>query len=128
MDAFCPAASPTPLRSSSITWNCCSFDAWMTPRNILAEKKAHRTGKSEGVIFRPDQQDLRVVAVQERRTRRHKIRRSAAKVSHSSRLGGDGLTYGAYMKDARFTILTPQLLSRVVDMFDDPDGRPGHQW
>ena len=27
--------------------------------NTLAEKKAHRTGKSEGIIFGPDQQDLR---------------------------------------------------------------------
>ena len=34
-------------------------------------------------------------------------------------LGGDGSTYSAHMKDARFTIPTPQLLSRVVDMLDD---------
>ncbi len=27
--------------------------------NTLAEKKAHRTGKSEGIIFGPDQQGLR---------------------------------------------------------------------
>jgi len=34
-------------------------------------------------------------------------------------LGGDGSTYSEHMKDARFTIPTPQLLSRVVDMLDD---------
>ncbi|CAJ1494387.1 type I restriction-modification system subunit M [[Mycobacterium] burgundiense] len=34
-------------------------------------------------------------------------------------LGGDGSTYGEHMKDARFTIPTPQLLSRVVDLLDD---------
>jgi hypothetical protein len=34
-------------------------------------------------------------------------------------LGGDGSTYSHHMKDARFTIPTPQLLSRVVDMLDD---------
>ncbi len=33
-------------------------------------------------------------------------------------LGGDGSTYSDHMKDARFTIPTPALLSRVVDMLD----------
>src|SRR5450759_5117358 len=33
-------------------------------------------------------------------------------------LGGDGSTYSHHMKDARFTIPTPALLSRVVDMLD----------
>ena len=34
-------------------------------------------------------------------------------------LGGDGSTYASHMKDARFTIPTPALLSKVVDMLDD---------
>jgi len=34
-------------------------------------------------------------------------------------LGGEGSTYSGHMKDARFTVPTPQLLSRVVDMLDD---------
>jgi len=33
-------------------------------------------------------------------------------------LGGDGSTYAHHMKDARFTIPTPQLLARVVDLID----------
>ena len=33
-------------------------------------------------------------------------------------LGGDGSTYAHHMKDARFTIPTPSLLARVVDMLD----------
>lgn len=33
-------------------------------------------------------------------------------------LGGDGSTYARHMKDARFTIPTPALLARVVDMLD----------
>lgn len=33
-------------------------------------------------------------------------------------LGGDGSTYAHHMKDARFTIPTPALLSRVVDMLE----------
>jgi type I restriction enzyme M protein len=34
-------------------------------------------------------------------------------------VGGDGSTYSDHMKDARFTIPTPALLSKVVDMLDD---------
>jgi type I restriction enzyme M protein len=33
-------------------------------------------------------------------------------------LGGDGSTYSQHMKDARFTIPTPALLAKVVDMID----------
>ena len=35
------------------------------------------------------------------------------------KLGGDGSTYAHHMKDARFTIPTPALLAKVVDMLDD---------
>jgi type I restriction enzyme M protein len=34
-------------------------------------------------------------------------------------LGADGSTYSEHMKDARFTIPTPALLSKVVDLLDD---------
>lgn len=34
-------------------------------------------------------------------------------------LGGDGSTYAQHMKDARFTIPTPGLLSKVVDLIDN---------
>lgn len=33
-------------------------------------------------------------------------------------LGGNGSTYAKHMKDARFTIPTPQLLAKVVDLID----------
>lgn len=33
-------------------------------------------------------------------------------------MGGDGSTYAHHMKDARFTIPTPALLAKVVDMLD----------
>ena len=33
-------------------------------------------------------------------------------------LGGDGSTYAHHMRDARFTVPTPALLARVVDMID----------
>jgi type I restriction enzyme M protein len=34
-------------------------------------------------------------------------------------LGGNGSTYSHHMKDARFTILTPALLGKVVDLLDN---------
>jgi len=34
-------------------------------------------------------------------------------------LGVDGSTYSTHMQDARFTIPTPALLAKVVDMLDD---------
>jgi type I restriction enzyme M protein len=34
-------------------------------------------------------------------------------------LGGDGSAYASHMKDARFTISTPQLLAKVVDLIAD---------
>src|SRR6185503_12558808 len=34
-------------------------------------------------------------------------------------MGGDGSTYAQHMKDARFTIPTPTLLAKVVDMLDN---------
>lgn len=34
-------------------------------------------------------------------------------------LGGDGSAYGRHMKDARFTIPTPALLAKVVDLIDN---------
>lgn len=85
----------------------------------LAEKKARVTGKAEGLRFEPDQQELR--------WSRFKNEEPAVMFSTVGEkvfpflrtLGGDGSTYGEHMKDARFTIPTPQLLSRVVDLLDD---------
>jgi len=34
-------------------------------------------------------------------------------------IGGDDSTYSHHMRDARFTIPTPALLSKVVDLLDD---------
>ncbi|MFD6515400.1 N-6 DNA methylase [Rhodococcus sp. NPDC060176] len=38
---------------------------------------------------------------------------------YGDQVGGDDSTYSVHMKDARFTIPTPALLSKVVDMLDD---------
>jgi type I restriction enzyme M protein len=87
--------------------------------NTLAEKKAHRTGKQEGIVFSPNQQDLRwSVFKNDEPALMYKT--VGEKVFPFLRtLGGDGSTYSHHMRDARFTIPTPQLLSRVVDMLDD---------
>lgn len=86
----------------------------------LAEKKANRTGQPiENPLFQPGQADLRW----------SKFKDFEPGVMHQivaqgvfpflQRLGGDGSTYSEHMKDARFTIPTPALLSKVVDLLDE---------
>ncbi len=87
--------------------------------NILAEKKAQRTGKTEGIVFGPDQQSLRWSVFKNDEPGLMFTTVEQKVFPFLRALGGDGSTYGEHMKDARFTIPTPQLLSRVVDMLDD---------
>lgn len=86
----------------------------------LAEKKANRTGQPiENSLFQPVQDNLRW----------SKFKDLEPGVMHQTvgegvfpflrQLGGDGSTYSAHMKDARFTIPTPALLSKVVDLLDE---------
>jgi len=84
--------------------------------DTLAEKKAQRTGRVEALTFGPDEQDLRW----------SRFKNTEPAVMYETvanevfpflrRLGGDGSTYSEHMRDARFTIPTPALLSKVVDM------------
>jgi type I restriction enzyme M protein len=87
--------------------------------DTLSEKKERRTGKIEHLTFGPDEQDLRWSRFKnDEPAVMYKV--IADKVFPFLRnLGSDGSTYSEHMKDARFTIPTPQLLSRVVDMLDD---------
>lgn len=87
---------------------------------ILAEKKAHRTGKPiENAVFKPGQDDLRWSRFKDFEPGvMHKVIGEQV-FPFLRQLGGDGSTYSQHMKDARFTIPTPALLSRVVDMLDD---------
>ncbi|TSD98202.1 SAM-dependent DNA methyltransferase [Skermania sp. ID1734] len=85
----------------------------------LAEKKARVTGKIEDLVFLPGQENLRW----------SRFKNDDAEVMFRlvgeqafpflRALGGDGSTYSDHMRDARFTIPTPALLSKVVDMLDD---------
>ena len=86
----------------------------------LAEKKANRTGKPiEEALFQPGQADLRWSRFKDMDPAvMHKVI-SDGVFPFLRELGGDGSTYSEHMKDARFTIPTPALLSRVVDMLDD---------
>ncbi|NEK85768.1 SAM-dependent DNA methyltransferase [Blastococcus saxobsidens] len=85
-----------------------------------AENKARLTGKPvENPVFGPDEQNLRW----------GHLKNEEAGVMHAlvaqgvfpflQRLGGDDSTYAHHMRDARFTIPTPTLLARVVDMIDE---------
>ncbi|ROR92597.1 type I restriction-modification system subunit M [Nocardioides aurantiacus] len=86
----------------------------------LAEKKANRTGQPvEGPLFQPGQDELRWSRFKSREPGVMFKIVGAGVFPLLRTLGGDGSTYSEHMKDARFTIPTPALLSRVVDMLDD---------
>ncbi|TXI49039.1 MAG: SAM-dependent DNA methyltransferase, partial [Mycobacterium sp.] len=97
---------------------CLLFIRRLDDLDTLAEQKARRTAKPEPLRFSPDQQELRW-SVFKNDEPGQMFDVVGQKVFPFLRtLGGDGSTYGEHMKDARFTIPTPQLLSRVVDMLD----------
>lgn len=85
----------------------------------LKEKKARVTGAIDGPIFMPGQSHLRW----------KNLKNAAAADAHQvmgqevfpflHKLGGEGSTYSDHMKDARYTIPTSALLSKVLDLIDD---------
>ncbi|WP_434080815.1 type I restriction-modification system subunit M N-terminal domain-containing protein [Sanguibacter sp. Z1732] len=89
----------------------------------IAEKKARITGEIEDPVFLPDQHHLRW----SRFANRDPVEMHALVSDEvfpylrglGQQVGGDDSTYSVHMKDARFTIPTPALLSRVVDMLGD---------
>ena len=86
----------------------------------LAENKARRSGKAaESILFGPEEQDLRWSVFKNDEPALMYKTIGERVFPFLRTLGGDGSTYGDHMKDARFTIPTAQLLSRVVDMLDD---------
>ncbi len=84
----------------------------------LKEEKARVTGTLEDPIFQPHQSHLRWST----------FKNASPEVMHQTvadevfpflrQLGVDGSTYSGHMKDSRFTVPTPALLSKVVDMVD----------
>nr|WP_181778749.1 MULTISPECIES: class I SAM-dependent DNA methyltransferase [Brevibacterium] len=84
------------------------------------EQEAEFTGESvENPTFGPGQQDFRW----------NRLKNLDAEVAYEvvsggvfpflRNLGGDGSTYGDHMRDARFTIPSPHLLSKVIDLLSD---------
>jgi type I restriction enzyme M protein len=88
--------------------------------HTLAEKKANRTGQPiEDPIFLPGQDELRWSRFKDMDPAvMYKVVGDQV-FPFLQQLGGDGSTYSQHMEDARFTIPTPALLARVVDMLDD---------
>lgn len=86
---------------------------------VLAERRARITG--DGVldpVFMPDQQHLRWSEFKNAAPS-EMFRTVGEQVFPFLRGLGDGTTYSDHMKDARFTIPTPALLAKVVDMLSD---------
>jgi type I restriction enzyme M protein len=94
--------------------------------HTLEENKSARLGKPiERRIF-PKGKDARGRAYEDLRWSRFKHLAAAEMYNVVGEhvfpflrtLGGDGSTYAHHMKDARFTIPTPALLAKVVDLLD----------
>jgi len=85
------------------------------------EKKANRLKQPiERPIFGPDQQHLRWSVFRQMGDASSLYSLVADKVFPFIKTlgGGEGSTYSSHMRDARFTIPTPALLAKVVDMLD----------
>ncbi|SCE88761.1 type I restriction enzyme M protein [Micromonospora viridifaciens] len=97
--------------------------------HTLEERKASRTGKPMQRRIFPEGCDDQWRKYDDLRWSRFKDAAPAAMFEIVGQrvfpflrtLGGDGSTYSDHMKDARFTIPNPGLLSRVVDMLDGID-------
>jgi type I restriction enzyme M protein len=95
--------------------------------HMAKENRANRTGKAiEDPIFPPGDDDTGAPYADLRWSRFKDTEPGEMFATVGQRvlpflrqLGGDGSTYSQHMRDARFTIPTPALLGRVVDMLDD---------
>jgi len=92
----------------------------------LEERKAQRTGQPMARRLFPEGADVHKRPYEQLRWSRFKHLAAGgmyALVGESlfpflRELGGDGSAYAGHMKDARFTIPTPALLAKVVDLLD----------
>jgi type I restriction enzyme M protein len=87
----------------------------------LEENKANRTGKpiENPVYAEDDPQELRWSVFTEMSPEAMYQVIADGVFPWLRRLGGEGSTYSHHMKDARFTIPTPNLLTKAVDTLDD---------
>lgn len=122
-DAFWSGGISNPLEVIEQITNLL-FLRRLDDRQDTAEKKARISGKPvEDPVFLPGQEHLRWSAW-------HNLAPEVMFDTVSNevfpflrglgdQVGGDNSTYSQHMRDARFTIPTPALLARVVDMLDD---------
>lgn len=83
----------------------------------LRDRKANRTQVPDAEpFFTEDQQDLRWQYLKARDPEIMYQLVSEGVFPYLRRLGGEGSTYSHHMRDARFTIPTPNLLAKVVDL------------
>ena len=87
----------------------------------LKENKSNRTGKpiENPVYAEDDPQELRWSVFTEMSPEDMYQVVADGVFPWLRRLGGEGSTYSNHMKDARFTIPTPNLLAKAVDALDD---------
>jgi type I restriction enzyme M protein len=84
------------------------------------EHKANRTGQPvENPIYTPETNRLRWSQFSELQPERMYEIVANGVFPWLRQLGGDESTYSHYMRDARFTIPTPNLLVKAVDMLDE---------
>lgn len=116
-DAFWSGGISNPLEViEQITYLL--FSRRLDDLETLEERKA-RLGAAGELRFGSDQQELRWSRFKNEEPAVMFATVGEKVFPFLRTLGGDGSTYGEHMKDARFTIPTPQLLSRVVDLLDD---------
>ncbi|GAB2329192.1 type I restriction-modification system subunit M [Streptomyces variabilis] len=86
----------------------------------LKERKATRTGKPvENPIYTEEMAPLRWSRFTNEAPENMLTRVRDGVFPWLRNLGGEESTYSHHMKDARFTITTPNLLAKVVDMLDE---------
>lgn len=94
-------------------------------QQIAAERELHRLGStSKPMPFPPDAEHLRWSRLRELNDTTTMHRLMADEVfpflrSLGDEIAGEATTYGAHMQDARYTIPSAALLSKVVDMLDE---------
>ncbi len=88
--------------------------------HTAAENKANRLGQPvENAVYRKSEDQLRWSRLKNADPALMYQTVAEQVFPFLRSLGVDGSTYSQHMKDARFTIPTPALLSRVMDMLDD---------
>ncbi|KKD08355.1 type I restriction-modification system subunit M [Streptomyces sp. WM6386] len=85
----------------------------------VKDRKANRIGEPDpDPFFGSDEQDLRWQNFKDRDPELAYQLVSEGVFPYLRRMGGDDSTYAHHMRDARFTIPSPNLLAKVVDILD----------